>query len=239
LKSTAPNDHGLPIGRYNILCKKSKFSALAEKLEPEFTRLYLQYLQDENVELPANHQAIWVTSRRPISGNSSGTIPSLDSRDTFFTHSASIFESNQIDWDCSIEFPSVVETETAVQKQSRPSSPSVTSGITGMSYASVTAQQPLDPDMLEMKRRLADLEMIIRVQQQQLQQTSAPPAPNPPAPSVPPDFATKIQDMMVTMSTIPDMMATIVSLHYETYISQLPRCLPLTSPQSRISLKPP
>jgi hypothetical protein len=112
LKSTAPNDHGLPIGRYNILCKKSKFSGLAKKLEPEFTRLYLQYLQDENVELPANHQAIWVTSRHPRSDDSSGTIPSLDSRDTFFTHSASIFESNQIDWDCSIEFPSVVETDT-------------------------------------------------------------------------------------------------------------------------------
>jgi hypothetical protein len=134
----------------------------------------------------------------------------LDSRDTFFTHSASIFESNQIDWDYSKEFPSVVETETAVQKQSRPSSPSVTSGITGMSlstsaqggpsYASVTAQQPLDPDMLEMKRRLAELEMTI-----QLQQTSAPPAPNTPAPSIPPELATKIQDMMATMSTIPDM----------------------------------
>jgi hypothetical protein len=32
------------------------------KLEQEFTRLYLQYLQDENMELPANHQAIRVTS---------------------------------------------------------------------------------------------------------------------------------------------------------------------------------
>jgi hypothetical protein len=60
LKSTAPNNHGLPIGRYNILCKKSNFSALAKKLEQEFTRLYLQYLQDENLELQANHQAIWV-----------------------------------------------------------------------------------------------------------------------------------------------------------------------------------
>jgi hypothetical protein len=65
LKSTAPNDHGLLIGRYNILCKKSKFLALAKKLEQEFTRLYLQYLRDENVEHPANHQAIRVTSRRP------------------------------------------------------------------------------------------------------------------------------------------------------------------------------
>jgi hypothetical protein len=54
LKSTAPNNHGLPIGRYNILCKKSKFSALAKKLDQEFTGLYLQYLQDENVELLAN-----------------------------------------------------------------------------------------------------------------------------------------------------------------------------------------
>jgi hypothetical protein len=149
LKSATPNDHGLPIRRYNILCKKSKFSVLAKQLEQEFTRLYLQYLQDENVELPMNHQAIRVTSRRPRSDDSSGTIPSLDSRDTFFTHSASIFESNQIDWDYSIEFPSVVETKTAVQKESRPGSPSVTSGITGMllstpaqggpSYASVTA----------------------------------------------------------------------------------------------------
>jgi hypothetical protein len=170
LKSTAPNNHGLPIGRYNILCKKSNFSALAKQLEQEFTRLYLQYLQDENVELPVNHQAIRVTSRRPRSDDSSGTIPSLTSRATFFTHSASIFESNQIDWDYSIECPSVVETDNAMQKQSRPSSPSVTSGITGMSlstsapggpsYASVTAKQTPDPDMLEMKR----LQTTIQVQ---------------------------------------------------------------------------
>jgi hypothetical protein len=226
LKSTAHNDHGLPIGRYNILCKKSKFSALAKKLEQEFTRLYLQYLQDENVELPANHQAIRVTSRRPRSDDSSGTIPSLDSRDTFFTHSASIYESNQIDWDCSIEFPSVVETETAVQKQSRPNSPSVTSGITGMSlstsaqggpsYASVAAQQPLDPDMLEMKRRLAELETTIKVQQQQLQQTSAPPAPTPPASSIPPELATQIEDMMATMSSLRAEIAELRNLHQPT-----------------------
>jgi hypothetical protein len=136
----------------------------------------------------------------------------LDSRDTFFTHSASIFESNQINWDCKIEFPSVVETKTAVPKQIRPGSLSVTSGITGMSlstsaqggpsYASVTAQQPLDPDMLEMKRRLAELETNIQVQQQQLQQTSAPPAPTPPAPSIPPELATKIEDMMAKMSSL-------------------------------------
>jgi hypothetical protein len=87
-----------------------------------------------------------------------------------------------------------------------------TSAQGGPSYASVTAQQPLDPDMLEMKRRLAELETTIQVQQQQLQQTSAPPAPPPPALSVPPDFATKIEDMMSTMSTIPDMMAMMAIL---------------------------
>jgi hypothetical protein len=58
-----------------------------------------------------------------------------------------------------MEFPSVVETNNGSQKESRPSSPSITSGITGMSlstsaqggpsYASVTAQQTPDPDMLE------------------------------------------------------------------------------------------
>jgi hypothetical protein len=85
----------------------------------------------------------------------------------------------------------------------------------GPSYASVTAQQTLDPDMLEMKRRLAELKTTIQVQQQQLQQTSALPAPNPPAPSLPPGLATKIQDMMATMSTIPDMMATMASLRAE------------------------
>jgi hypothetical protein len=105
LKSTAPNDHGLPIGRYNILCKKSKFLALAKKLEQEFTRLYLQYLQDENVEVPANHQAIRVTSRCPRSDDSSGTIPSLDSRDTFFTHLASIFEATKSTGIVALNFP--------------------------------------------------------------------------------------------------------------------------------------
>jgi hypothetical protein len=224
-KSTAHNNHGLPIGRYNILCKNSKFSTLAKKLHQEFTGLYCQHLQDNYVELQENHQAVRVTSRLPRSDDSSGTIPSLDSRATFFTHSASIFERSQINWDYSIEFPSVVETGNAVQKQSHPSSPSVTSGITGMSlstsaqagpnYASVTAQQPLDPDMLEMKRRLAELETTIQVQQQQLQQTSAPPAPTPPAPSIPPELATKIEDMMAKMSTIPDMMATMSSLRAE------------------------
>jgi prefoldin subunit 5 len=69
--------------------------------------------------------------------------------------------------------------------------------------------------MLELKKRLAELEMTIQVQQQQLQQTSAPPAPNPPATSLPPELATTIQDMMATMSTIPDTMATMASLRAE------------------------
>jgi hypothetical protein len=65
-KSTAHNNHGLPpIGRYNILCKKSKFFTLAKKLQQEFTSLYCQHLQDNNVELQENHQAVKVTSRLP------------------------------------------------------------------------------------------------------------------------------------------------------------------------------
>jgi hypothetical protein len=62
-KSTTHNHHGLPIGRYNILCKKSNFSTLAKKLHQEFTSLYHQHLQDENVELQENHQPARVTSR--------------------------------------------------------------------------------------------------------------------------------------------------------------------------------
>jgi hypothetical protein len=54
-KSTAHNNHGLPIGRYNILCKTSNFSTLAKKLHQEFTCLYLQHLQDNDVELQENH----------------------------------------------------------------------------------------------------------------------------------------------------------------------------------------
>jgi hypothetical protein len=79
LKSTAHNHHGLPIGRYNILCKKSKFSTLAKKLHQEFTSVYLQHLQDNDVKLQANHQAVRVTSRLPRSDDSSGNIPSIDS----------------------------------------------------------------------------------------------------------------------------------------------------------------
>jgi hypothetical protein len=79
LKSTAHNNHGLPIGRYNILRKKSNFFTLAKKLHQEFTSLYLKHLQDNDVKLQANHQAVRVTSRLPRSNDSSGTIPSIDS----------------------------------------------------------------------------------------------------------------------------------------------------------------
>jgi hypothetical protein len=79
----------------------------------------------------------------------------MDSRATFFSHSASIYDDSQIDWEYSMEFPSVVETNTGAQKQSCPNSPSITaSGITGRplstsaqggplrsSYASVTGKQ--------------------------------------------------------------------------------------------------
>jgi hypothetical protein len=195
------------------------------KNSPDF---YLQYLQDENVELLANHQAIRVTSRLPRSGDSSGTIPSLDSRDTFFTHSASIFESNQIDWDYSIEFPSVVKTDNAIQKQSRSNSPSVTSGITGMllstsaqggpSYASVTAQQTPDPDMIELKEQLAELKTTIQAQQQQLQHTSASQAPKPSGTSLPPDFATT---MMAAISSLQAEIAELRNL-YQPFSASFP-----------------
>jgi hypothetical protein len=166
LKSTAHNHHDLPIGRYNILCKKSNFSTLAKKLHQEFTSLYYQHLQDDYVELQENHQPVRVTSKLPRSDNSSGRIPSpMDSRATFFTHSASIYEDSQIDWEYSMEFPSVVETNNSVQMQSCPNSPSITSGITGTSpstsaqggpsYASVTARQTTDPEILALKEQLA------------------------------------------------------------------------------------
>jgi hypothetical protein len=128
----------------------------------------------------------------------------MDSRTTFFTHFlASIYKDSQIDWEYSMEFPSVVETNNGAQKQSRPSSPSITSGITGMSpstsalgvpsYASVTPQQTPDPNFLELKEQLAELKMTIQAKQQQLQQTSA---------SIPPELETIIQDMMATMASL-------------------------------------
>jgi hypothetical protein len=42
----------------------------------------------------------------------------------------------------SIEFPSVIETNTSARKQSHPSSPSITSGITGMSLSTSTHGGP-------------------------------------------------------------------------------------------------
>jgi hypothetical protein len=120
------------------------------------------------------------------------------SRTTFFTHSASIFKDSQIDWEYSMEFPSVVETTISAPKKGRPTSPSITSGITGKSpsilaqvgpsYASVTARQPPDPDILELKEQLAELKTTIQAQQQQLQQPSAPPALNPPTMNLPPEL---------------------------------------------------
>jgi hypothetical protein len=219
-KSTAHNHNGLPIGRYNILCKKSNVSTLAKKLHQEFTSLYHQHLQDNCVELQENHQPVRVTSRLPQSDDSSGLIPSMDSRTTFFTHSASIFEDSQIDWEYSMEFPSVVETNNSAQKQSRPTSPSITSGITGTSpstwaqggpsYASVTAQQTPDPDIVALKEQLVELKTIIQAQQQQLQQMSTLPAPNPPVMNLPPELATTIQD--IVMASMSNLRAEIAEL---------------------------
>jgi hypothetical protein len=114
---------------------------------------------------------------------------------------ASIFEASQIDWEYSMDCPSVAETNNNAHKQSHPNSPSIKSGITGMSLstsaqvvpsssASVTAKQTPDPDILALKEQLAELRTIIQVQQQQLQPITSPPAPNPPATSFPPDFVT-------------------------------------------------
>jgi hypothetical protein len=97
---------------------KSNFSKVAEKLHQELTGLYQHHLQDANVVLQEHHQPIRVTSRLPRSDDSLGMIPSMDSRNTFFTHSGLIFEVGQIDWECSMEFPSVVETTTSAPKQS-------------------------------------------------------------------------------------------------------------------------
>jgi hypothetical protein len=134
----------------------------------------------------------------------------MNSRTTFFTHSASIFEESQINWEYSMEVPTVVETNTSAQTQSRPSSPSITSGITGtspstvapggLSYASVAARQTLDPEILALKEQLAKLQTNMQEQQQRLQQTSAPPTSNPPSAVIlPTDFAEIIQEMMATM----------------------------------------
>jgi hypothetical protein len=205
-KSTALNHYGQPIGRYNILCKKSNFSKVARKLHQELSGLYHQHLQDEKKELQENHQLIRVTSRLPRSDDSSGTMPSMDSRNTFFTHSASIFEVGQIDWECNMDFPSVVETNTSAPKQSRPSSPSITSGITGTSsltlapggpsYASVVARQTPDPDIIALKEELAELKTTIQqTQQQQPQQPSAPPALNPLESSFPPNLRAEIAEL--------------------------------------------
>jgi hypothetical protein len=83
----------------------------------------------------------------------------------------------------------------------------------GPSYASVTAQQTPDPDMLELKEQVAELKMTIQAQQQQLQHTSAPPVPNRPATSIPPELAMTIQDMMATMASLRAEIAELRSLH--------------------------
>jgi hypothetical protein len=208
-KSTALNHYGQPIGRYNILCKKSNFSKVAKKLHQDLTGLYQQQLQEEKKVLQEHHQPIRVTSRLPRSDDSSGTIASMDSRNTFFTHSASIFEVGQIDWECSMEFPSVVEANISAQKQSQPSSPSITSGITGTSpstlalggpsYASVAAQPTPDPNILELKEQLAELKTTIQTQQQHIQQPSALPAPNPSPPD--PDMLA-LREQVAELKTI-------------------------------------
>jgi hypothetical protein len=94
LKSTAHNNHGLLIEKYNILCKTSNLSTLAKKLQQEFTGFYLQHLRENDMDLQENHQAVRVTSRLPRSDNSSGTIPSMDSRASFF-HSFGIHLQKQ------------------------------------------------------------------------------------------------------------------------------------------------
>jgi hypothetical protein len=91
-KSNSCNNHGQQIGRYNILWKKSNFSTVATKLHQEFTGLYHQHMQDEKKELHEHHQPVRVTSRLPRSDDSSGTIQTMDSRTTFFTHSVSVFQ---------------------------------------------------------------------------------------------------------------------------------------------------
>jgi hypothetical protein len=134
----------------------------------------------------------------------------MDSRNTLFTHSASIFDASQIDWEYSIEFPSVVEMNTGASTQSCPTSPSIMSGITGTSpstlapgvpsYASVAARQMPDPDILALKEQLAELQTTMQAQQQLLQHSLATPAStSTPVMSLPPEFATIIQEMMATM----------------------------------------
>jgi hypothetical protein len=212
-KSSAHNNFGQPIGRYNILWKKSNFAIVAKNLHEGFSGLYRQHLQEERVELQENHQPVRVASRIPRSDDSTGTIFFMDSRTTFFTHTASIFEASQIDWDDSIEVPSLVETNISAPTQSgRPGSPSVTSGITGTSplasalggpsYAPVAARQTPDPEIVALREKLAALETTIQEQQEQLQQKSAPLTPNPPAMSLPPELATTIQDLVATVSSL-------------------------------------
>jgi hypothetical protein len=185
---------------------------VAKKLHQEFIGLYHQHLQDKNVELQEHHQPVSVTCRLPRSDDSLGTIPSMDSRNTFFTHSASVFDAGQIDWECTMEFPSVVETNTSAQNQSRPNSPSITSAITGTSpstlapggpsYASVAAQSTPDPHILELKEQLAELKTTIQAQQQQNQQLSAPPAPNPHSMSLSDPGMPALREQVAELKTI-------------------------------------
>jgi hypothetical protein len=101
-----------------------------------------EHLQDEKKELWENHHPVRVASRLPRSDDSSGTIQTMDSRNTLFTHSASIFEVSQINWEFSIEFPSVVETNAGASTQSRPTSPSISSGITRTSPSTLAPGVP-------------------------------------------------------------------------------------------------
>jgi hypothetical protein len=77
----------------------------------------------------------------------------------------------------------------------------------------VTAKQTSDPHILELNEQLVELKTTIQVQQQQLQQTTAPPAPNPSTTIIPPELAMTIKDMMATMASLRAEIAELRNLH--------------------------
>jgi hypothetical protein len=121
-KTHQSNFYGSPIGRYNLLCLTKDFASLAQQLSRNFPNLYHQHLHNQGTDFKQRLQAPRVVSRLPRSDDSSGSTPSLNSRSTFFTYSASFFENHiQLDWSDCKQYPQVVEVPSL--------EPSVTSGI--------------------------------------------------------------------------------------------------------------
>ena len=71
-KTNLSNLHGLPVGRYNILCKQTNFSTLAGQLHQDLLSAYTQHLNTHAMGLTEEDQIPQVVSRLPRSDGYSG-----------------------------------------------------------------------------------------------------------------------------------------------------------------------